>query len=101
MTDTAIVDGQSVPFTNVTVPYDVHCRINPDGTWFAAFQYRQIITVGGEVIKDQPLDPVPVDPGDAGQKALLTAFMGDALATALASNAALQARLDAQSGAGA
>src|SRR5277367_5888748 len=81
--------------TDVTVPYDAHLRWNPDGSWAASFQYRRIVTLAGQVVLDQPLARQGVGPGDAGQKAALDAFMGTALAQALADNAALSSRLAA------
>lgn len=80
--------------TDITVPYDLHVRFHPDGSLFASFQFRRIITIDGEVVSDKPLDSVPIDPTNPEHKKTLEGFLGEALTQSLAVTTTLNERLD-------
>ncbi len=79
--------------TDVTIPYEILIRFDGDGAFKGAHQVRRrVVTLAGEVLKDDLLPAEPLDPDGMG------AAIGEAAARAIADAAALLAERDALAG---
>ena len=62
--------------------YEFLVRGNPDGTIGAHLQERRIVKINGEVLVDQLLDPIPIDPTSPVFAETATMAMAKAIAAA-------------------
>jgi hypothetical protein len=76
---------------DITVPYEILLRFDADATLRGAHMIgRRIVTIDGEVVKDEPGDAIPLD---VGQEGTLWGCLDQAQVIALATATALQEQL--------
>lgn len=75
-----------------TVPYEILIRFNPDGKPRGAHaQNRRVITLDGEIVKDEILDALPLDIADFPSSSVMSGITKDALSEISRLNLALDA----------
>jgi hypothetical protein len=83
--------------TDVTIPYEILVRFDTAGAISGAhYQTRRVVTVDGVQLVDQVGEAQSLDIANAGDgRTTLQSVLGDALTSALASNATLTAATEA------